>query len=60
MAGYALHRIGARIYAFYVATSINVDHSAQPGEVIHVSSEGITVACGGDAVSLTDLQKPVR
>lgn len=35
-----------------------LDHSAQPGEVIHVSSEGITVACGGDAVSLTDLQKP--
>lgn len=41
-----------------LSTAIVVDHSATPGEVIRVSRDGITVACGDGAIILTKLQKP--
>jgi methionyl-tRNA formyltransferase len=34
------------------------NEQGRPGEVLHVGKQGITVACGKDAVQLEVLQRP--
>ena len=46
-----------RIYAARVASS---KISAEPGTILDVGGNSITVACGNDALALTELQRPGR
>jgi methionyl-tRNA formyltransferase len=42
----------------WAATAIPAPRTAQPGTIVEISPEGVTVACGDGALRVTQLQKP--